>query len=470
MKFNCHLSTSIQKICIIIIIIIIFISLWILTETNILDGGIVITSSIPYTYISPFANNITIDNITAVNININDDYIKYLSLNPHLYDRINKLGNDTIIHENPMFDDECKNALIYKENIDIDKLKKECLICNNGEGEEEEEEEEIIWSRELLDAIQTKSKIYWQSEAVRIPLYDDTIIKSDFEINTNDTKLLPTYYMIAKCGSSTIFTILDTIFNKKIVKTTMHKSYTINNLNKPISINTNCGFTFVRNPITRLISGYYTINRKIFGIYKTFNNSTQLFINAGWNNQDNLKKGWNFLSINGEPQRFIAFVEEMINNPYKFTHIDPMSHVTSILSKSFGVFYGSNIQFIGKMEYFNNHWNKLMNYCPWFNQHINNDKIKRDKNGNIYLKKPLYAMWQYGKSSVRGEYNNVLGVNISKILPTAYYIIANNKTLYDSLVNYYWQDFICFGYKPDFKQFQQYVKDFEIATYRLTHP
>ena len=326
-----------------------------------------------------------------------------------------------------------------------------------------------MWSRELLDALEKGYDSYYQSEALRIPFYDDKIDKQNFQINTIATIEIPTYFMIAKCGSSSIFTNLDTMFNKKLIKTTMHKTFEQKYLGQSTKVNTNCGFTFVRNPVTRLISGYYTINRKIFGLHKTFGiGNLTIFANEGWNNRDSMDDGhgWRFLQIVGEPQRFIAFVEELIENPYKFSHIDPMSHITSILSKAFNVFLYSNISFIGRQEYFNKHWNELINHShcsKWFRKYIKEDYQKN------HDKKPIYAMWQYGKSSSFSDYNEVLGVNTSKIIPTVYYELAKNKTLYDRIVNYYWQDMVCFGYKPDFVEFQKYVKQFEIDTWKLTH-
>ena len=43
------------------------------------------------------------------------------------------------------------------------------------------------------------------------------------------------------------------------------------------------------------------------------------------------------------------------------------------------------------------------------------------------------------------------------VLLPAYHVVANNETLYNQLVDYFWQDFVCFGYKPDFTEFQKFV-------------
>eukprot|EP00494_Astrolonche_serrata_P001693 UN01699 len=70
-------------------------------------------------------------------------------------------------------------------------------------------------------------------------------------------------------------------------------------------INTDCGFTFVRNPIERLISGYYTNN--VFVWRKTGDFESQVI---------NKKIGkWTYIGVKGEPQRFRTFVNNLIQNP-----------------------------------------------------------------------------------------------------------------------------------------------------------
>eukprot|EP01084_Bolivina_argentea_P139911 246079_1 len=73
------------------------------------------------------AYNITSYAILPNNNHINHDYIthdykQYIAQHPDISNTFHKIGNDNIIHYNPILKDQCKNALIYKENIDIHTL------------------------------------------------------------------------------------------------------------------------------------------------------------------------------------------------------------------------------------------------------------------------------------------------------------------------------------------------------------
>ena len=48
------------------------------------------------------------------------------------------------------------------------------------------------------------------------------------------------------------------------------------------------------------------------------------------------------------------------------------------------------------------------------------------------------------------------------VLP-AYKALANNYELYQLLVDYYWQDYVCFGYKPDWLAFRHKVNHKQIG-------
>ncbi len=80
---------------------------------------------------------------------------------PELQDRFESLGEDDVICDNLMLDDECKNALIYKEDIDAEQLLQDCLFCGDVA-----DTENIMFSRELLDAMQRGYTDYFQTEAL----------------------------------------------------------------------------------------------------------------------------------------------------------------------------------------------------------------------------------------------------------------------------------------------------------------
>ena len=64
----------------------------------------------------------------------------------------------------------------------------------------------------------------------------------------------------------------------------------------------------------------------------------------------------------------------MINNPYRFSLVDPMSHINSIISSVFTVYDQSMIHFVGKVEYLKEHWMKLMDHCSWFDRYYDRNK------------------------------------------------------------------------------------------------
>ena len=222
-------------------------------------------------------------------------------------------------------------------------------------------------------------------------------------MNRKETIPIPIYYMIAKSASSSIMTNLRESFGTNWSQT-VHKNHAIPFIGHSVRIHTDCGFTFVRNPITRFIAGYYTINRKIYNLHHSLSN-TSLFAEEKWN------RNWLFLRKFQEPDRFITFVEEMVSNPYHFSLLEPMSHINSMTAKSFSVYFGSDLHFIGKVEYMDSHWNALMEQCQWFGDHL----VSQDMS---------YAMTGWGNSNFAGEYADILDLKRNRTLSPAYYIVA----------------------------------------------
>merc|ERR1712129_597601 len=56
----------------------------------------------------------------------------------------------------------------------------------------------------------------------------------------------------------------------------------------------------------------------------------------------------------------------------------------------------------------------------------------------------------YGAESTK--YN----ISEDEVLPPAYYFMT--EAMYDRIVDFYYQDFVCFGYLPDYAQFRQFVQ------------
>ena len=95
-----------------------------------------------------------------------------------------------------------------------------------------------------------------------------------------------------------------------------------------------------------------------------------------------------------------------------------------------------------------------MDHCQWFKLH------------RIANQRSLHAMKGFGAHITHRKnhrvYERVMGMRSGKYanraLSPAYYIVAENETLYNILADYYWQDFVCFDYKPNFQQFQRVLR------------
>eukprot|EP01084_Bolivina_argentea_P046052 84778_1 len=227
-----------------------------------------------------------------------------------------------IILSNPLNNKQCQNAIIDRYNIS-----KNTFISNyyNESLYKRCKKKRIwdydgIWSREYIDAISTQNCF--------IPrLMLRTSLNKQYYNTTN-----PVFYHIPKSASSSTATMTKNYFNFGSKWVARHEiiEYPYNS--------TLCGFSFVRDPIKRFISGYYTINAMIFGENElSFMNHTK----------DKFYK-YKFIKIFGEPQRFEMFLNELIERPFDFYKTSPFKHISSqtyFLSN----FYGSHVHFIGKV-------------------------------------------------------------------------------------------------------------------------
>eukprot|EP01084_Bolivina_argentea_P079895 144809_1 len=376
-------------------------------------------------------------------------------------DNNNENAPTNIIYNNPLNNLQCQNAIIDLENININELIDEHvqhIACTKHQSWQPH-----IWTREGIGSL-IAHRCYRPHTPVRTIDKYMTIIRNNKSFSAKNNNLdIPIYYHMPKCASSSTAGMLQEHFN-------FHQHWVDGPEINHNNIYTNCGFTFVRNPIHRFISGYYTINNMLWrdcldiNGKKTFSNHT-------------IKK-WDkfqFIRMIGEPQRFQMYIEEMFKDPYYFGKTLPFRHTGSqmyFLSN----WYGSDIQFFGRVEKFEEHWNKLMEFenCKWFK---NNMKRGVDK---IEVPNSMYHYGFYGptlwrkSNGEKKEYVDALGIraNLEKmydgntanrvdpndILAPAYYFI-NEKT-FNKIVKYFWQDFVCFGYPTDYNSFKKYVEKF----------
>lgn len=236
------------------------------------------------------------------------------------------------------------------------------------------------------------------------------------------------YYNIEKSASSTISRLMQKYNN-------MEQKVIIYNRNDNIINNTICGFTVVRNPINRFISGYYTVN---YLLYKLQNESI-------------IPSYIKFWKIHKEPERFRMFVNELIELKWDFIKISYLSHlVTQTQILTIGK---SKLDFVLKFEDMINQYN-----------FIAKNKIECGLNVINEIEWPS-RMKNYGRSKYnREDYNESYFDKYREMMGLQYYNEVNNSILpawnamnketYDKIYEYYKQDFICFDYEYDHSQIQ----------------
>eukprot|EP01083_Nonionella_stella_P098688 277603_1 len=363
------------------------------------------------------------------------DGINILDSNGYRNDRTNV----DIILSNPLNNEQCQNANIDRHNISKvefiatyynETLYKKCRAKRIWDSDG-------IWTREYLNAISTQNCF--------MPRLMRRTEMSQADPNTT----YPVYYHIPKSASSSTAAMAKEYFNFGSKWVTRHDA-----IQQPYNA-THCGFTFVRDPIKRFISGYYTVNAMIYG------ENELNFVNHTNNKYEHYK----FIKIMGEPQRFETFLDEIIENSHRFYGVVPLRHIASqtyFLSN----WYGSNIHFVGKVENYSNHWLELLNYdkCgAWFR---NKSNIIRNAN----IEHVIYGMYHHGfdvnfytkpnKQIKYKEYIEAMSLEIMidnmYKLPPMYHKMT--EKIYNKIVDFYYQDFKCFGYSYGF---QPFVKDVE---------
>ena len=311
------------------------------------------------------------------------------------------------------------------------------------------------------------------------------------------------YYHITKCGSTSTKKMLEVMGGTRIAwKQSLMAGYPSPDMTgKRIR----CGFTFVRHPIHRFISAYYTIEAMLhFDLHSPTRkeqdkNKTLMVLQNHTTFYDILDDCHHNYSC---LHRIAVFVDEFVSNSWKW--INPyynilssrlMEHVGSISGHFMASYDGWKIDYVGKVEYYEQHWKALSQDIPrcsdgylklyWERirrRRLRMDKIRRRllqqqtqmqrprrvrKDGNVKnnayydrdnnksnnqdqekKKKAMYWMYHTGQNA---KYT------LNRTLVDAYYAFALNRELYDKLVDYYYQDFVCFGYNMSYEYFMEYI-------------
>eukprot|EP01083_Nonionella_stella_P050834 135105_1 len=367
--------------------------------------------------------------------------------------------NTEPIYFNPMDHTQCQNALIRSYNINKTQLLHDhgssihCKTLRNHRFDRNKEQRWLphIWTREFISAL-TSDECFEPRTPVRT---------TQNYFNQKDNTI-PVFYHIPKCGSSSTASMTSELFNW-----TIHWRLGPERMHEPI--HTQCGFAFIRDPIQRFISAYYTINKKI---YREMEH--EFIADKKPARYDNVLT---FLTVIGEPQRFQAFMHDLFKVPHLWGIDDPLKHISS-QSYFLSNWHGSDINFFGRVEHYGQHWKLLMNHegCEWFKQ------VYEGKDMDLENYQVSHALFHYGTMGVslykarkgrQKDYIEALGMNdmldkmygVDKrkynlseddVLPPAYYFMT--EEMYNEIVEFYHQDFVCFGYKSDYAEFRKYVE------------
>lgn len=191
-----------------------------------------------------------------------------------------------------------------------------------------------------------------------------------------------------------------------------------------------CSFTFVRNPIFRLVSGYYEIHKRYSG--------SKLRV---------LGRG-HFHERDTEPARFRQFVDDMIELKNKFVDGDNVfNHVASQVDSINSVIPADyNLSFIGKIEHFADSLDAMARCCqercisvPNRFRHYARQRI-RNKLDAVGFSRLLRRDEQYAKIL------NIPSNATTKKLPA---IEAIDQATFKKIVSLFRDDFEAFGYSTD---------------------
>ncbi|ETO10323.1 hypothetical protein RFI_27053 [Reticulomyxa filosa] len=160
-------------------------------------------------------------------------------------------------------------------------------------------------------------------------------------------------------------------------------------------------------------------------------------------------KWWNTY---GEPQRFRTWMNETFAYANEFGFYAPQQHHNTLLS-FLATYDGSDLGFIGRVEYLEQHFFRLFEYNPLCRIHWH---IPHNTTMTHVMK--MQGAWSNNPQSwhLDPEYEFWLNLTTWDIhthkthqLP-AY--LSLTPSLFNQIVEHYWQDYVCFGYQPNYPE------------------
>eukprot|EP01084_Bolivina_argentea_P048798 89843_1 len=183
-----------------------------------------------------------------------------------------------------------------------------------------------------------------------------------------------------------------------------------------------CAFSVVRDPMSRFISAYYTIN---WYEYRNVHSKVTNF---------------SFWNIHGEPQRFRAFVDDLIKNPFEFVRHGMLNHVisqTQILSLA-----PVDFNYILRVKHFKDQLKLLAK--PEF--------CGEDAFNSLIFKHQMKSEGGFGRGyndKTYSEYMDFKSYQNHSLLPAWY---ALDYETWHKITEYYKQDYACLAFKPNFEE------------------
>lgn len=299
-----------------------------------------------------------------------------------------------------------------------------------------------------------QSATYDVTKPLRVEGYNNT-----FRERANMNQV--TYYHIPKCGSSSMRKMLGQIGGTRILwRQSWFDGYTAPS-SLAVDREIECGFTFVRHPIHRFISAYYTLNKMLQFDSKRMAAAEFKAMRESLKHWDMADRCDSNLSCF---DKLYVFVDQLVDDSWRWINnyedvlsLRVMEHVGSISGHFMAGYDGWNIDYVGKVEQFGKHWDLLSRETPKCSSGYL-EKYWEETEGSLPSSKrrlkvngdgAVHGMNQYGQKGHRA---------LNRSLPDAYYALATNRASYDKLVEYYYQDFVCFDYDMSFESFLDYIR------------
>eukprot|EP01084_Bolivina_argentea_P118342 209993_1 len=196
-----------------------------------------------------------------------------------------------------------------------------------------------FWSRESIGSVLQNKEFNIQSNILTSDNFNNLTNAIYIEINNNANDIMKN--VLLKSNN-----LLQTI-----------------NINPNIRIQSKCGFTFVQHPITRFISGYFTINALLWEDFENIDYFPEIFEQFTF-----------YKIVNNLKARLKAFINDLRKFHYLFIKVFPFMNILMTQIGQLSITQ-NDINYIFKYEYIQNQNKNILN--------DQNDKFCIDESDNF---------------------------------------------------------------------------------------